>query len=96
MTSLTETLPRRSRLAALLDHFAQVEDPRDVRRIVHPLPEVLFLMVCGTIADCDDYEDIAAWADSPLTARLNWIPSPGSASRRHAEESGLADPRRQS
>ena len=36
--------PRKSRLAALLDHFAGVEDPRDVRRILHPLPEILLLM----------------------------------------------------
>ena len=61
MTLLTGTLPRRSRLAALLGHFAVVEDPRDERRILHPLPETLRLAVCGTIADCDDYEDIAAW-----------------------------------
>jgi predicted transposase YbfD/YdcC len=61
-----EALPRRSRLAALLDHFAEVEDPRDVRRILHPLPEILFLVVCGTIADCDDYEDIAAWGAAHL------------------------------
>ena len=61
MTLLTGTLPRRSRLAALLGHFAVVEDPRDERRILHPLPETLLLAVCGTIADCDDYEDIAAW-----------------------------------
>ncbi|MGF6861182.1 hypothetical protein ABIE69_001753, partial [Rhodobacteraceae bacterium MBR-64] len=37
MTLLNQTLPRRSRLAALLDHFAVVEDPRDERRILHPL-----------------------------------------------------------
>jgi hypothetical protein len=61
MTPSTEALPRKSRLAALLDHFAEVEDPRDVRRIVHRLDEILLLVVCGTIADCDDYEDIAAW-----------------------------------
>jgi predicted transposase YbfD/YdcC len=66
MTSPTESLPRKSRLAALLDHFSQVEDPRDVRRILHPLPEVLLLVVCGTIADCDDYEDIAAWGAAHL------------------------------
>jgi predicted transposase YbfD/YdcC len=66
MTLLTETPPRRTRLAALLDHFAQIEDPRDLRRILHPLPEVLLLVVCGTIADCDDYEDIAAWGAAHL------------------------------
>ncbi len=62
-----ETFPvGRRRLAALLDHFAQVEDPRDVRRILHPLPEILLLVVCGTIADCDAYEDIAAWGAAHL------------------------------
>ena len=66
MTIPAEASPRKSRLAALLDHFAQVEDPRDVRRILHPLPEVLLLVVCGTIADCDDYEDIAAWGAAHL------------------------------
>jgi len=66
MTLPAEALPRKSRLAALLDHFAEIEDPRDVRRILHPLPEILFLVVCGTIADCDDYEDIAGWGAAHL------------------------------
>ena len=63
MTPPTETLPRKSRCAALLDHFAQVEDPRGLGRIRHPLPEVLLLVLCGTIAD---YEDIAAWGAAHL------------------------------
>ena len=74
MTPPTETLPRKSRLAALLDHFAQVEDPRDVRRILHPLPEILLLVVCGTIADCDDYEDIAAWGAAHLDFLRKHLP----------------------
>ena len=74
MTSPSETSPRKSRLAALLDHFGQVEDPRDVRRILHPLPEILFLVVCGTIADCDDYEDIAAWGAAHLDFLRRHLP----------------------
>lgn len=74
MTSFAEPLPRRSRLAALLDHFRHVEDPRDVRRILHPLPEVLLLVVCGTIADCDDYEDIAAWGATHLDFLRKHLP----------------------
>jgi predicted transposase YbfD/YdcC len=66
MTPPVETSPRRSRLAGLLDHFAQLEDPRDVRRILHPLPEILLLVVCGTVAGCDDDEDIAAWGAAHL------------------------------
>jgi hypothetical protein len=74
MTLPIESLPRKSRLAALLDHFACVEDPRDVRRILHPLPEVLLLVVCGTIADCDDYEDIAAWGAAHLDFLREHLP----------------------
>jgi predicted transposase YbfD/YdcC len=69
-----ESLPRRSRLAALLDHFAVVEDPRDVRRISHRLDEILLLVVCGTIADCDDYEDIAAWGAAHLDFLRRHLP----------------------
>ena len=74
MTPSAETSPRKSRLAALLDHFSQVEDPRDVRRILHPLREVLFLVVCGSIADCDDYEDIAAWGAAHLDFLRRHLP----------------------
>jgi predicted transposase YbfD/YdcC len=56
----------KSRLSVLLDHLSTIDDPRDVRRILHPLAEVLFLVVCGTIADCDDYDDIAAWGEAHL------------------------------
>jgi predicted transposase YbfD/YdcC len=74
MNPSADTLPRKSRLTALLDHFGQVEDPRDVRRILHPLPEVLLLVVCGTIADCDDYEDIAAWGAAHLDFLRRHLP----------------------
>lgn len=56
----------KSRLAVLLEHFATIDDPRDVRRISHPLAEILLLVVCGTIADCDDYDHIAAWGEAHL------------------------------
>ena len=54
----------KSRLSVLLEHLSTVDDPRDVRRILHPLAEILFLVVCGTVADCDDYDDIASWGEA--------------------------------
>lgn len=81
---LAESLPRKSRLAALLDHFADVEDPRDVRRILHPLSGILLLVVCGTVADCDDYEDIAGWGGAPR------LPTPASALRQWGAGRALA------
>ena len=64
----------RSRLRALLDHFAVIEDPRDPWRVAHPLAEVLLLVVCGTIADCDDYEGIADWGEAHLNFLRGFLP----------------------
>jgi predicted transposase YbfD/YdcC len=73
--SLTDLLvPEKSRLRALLDHFATIEDPRDPWRVAHPLPEVLLLVVCGTIADCDDYEGIGEWGKAHLAFLRRFLP----------------------
>jgi predicted transposase YbfD/YdcC len=66
--------PEKSRVRALLDHFAVIEDPREPWRVAHPLPEVLLLAVCGTIADCDDYEGIAAWGKAHLAFLRGFLP----------------------
>jgi len=62
------------RLAVLLAHFSRIEDPRDVRRISHPLPEIPLLVVCGTLAGCDDYEDIADWGQTHLGFLRRFLP----------------------
>jgi predicted transposase YbfD/YdcC len=64
----------KSRLRALLDHFAVIEDPRVAWRVAHPLPEVLLLVVCGTIADCDHYDTIAAWGEQRLEFLRRFLP----------------------
>ena len=69
-----DPLPGRSRLATLLEHFGHIEDPRAVRRILHPLREVLLLVVCGTIADCDDYDAIADWGEAHLDFLRQHLP----------------------
>ncbi len=74
MTEVLEPAFARPRLAVLLDHFSRIEDPRDVRRISHPLPEILLLVVCGTIAGCDDYEDIADWGQTHLGFLRRFLP----------------------
>lgn len=62
----TAAINEKSRLRALLDHFSLIEDPREPWKVAHPLPEILLLVVCGTIADCDDYDHIAAWGEAHL------------------------------
>jgi hypothetical protein len=48
-----------SRLRLLLDHLSLIEDAREPHRVAFPMAELLLLAVCGTIADCDDYDGIA-------------------------------------
>jgi predicted transposase YbfD/YdcC len=68
-------VPEKSRLRALLEHFAEIEDPRQQSwRVAYPLPEVLLLVVCGTIADCDDDDGIAAWGEARLPFLRRFLP----------------------
>ena len=63
MDDLTLAKPR---LALLLDHFATMKDVREPWRVAYRLREVLFLVVCATIANSDDYEDIVDWGEAHL------------------------------
>ena len=56
-----------SRLRLLLDHFSLIEDAREPHRVAFPMAELLLLAVCGTIADCDDYDAIALWGETPIS-----------------------------
>lgn len=56
----------RSQLRTLLEHFAAIGDPREAAKVRYPLREVLFLVVAATIADCEDYDEIAAWGQAHL------------------------------
>jgi predicted transposase YbfD/YdcC len=67
-------LGEKSRLRALLDHFSVIRDPRQPHRVAFPLAELLFLSVCGTIADCDDYDAIAAWGETHLAFLRRFLP----------------------
>jgi predicted transposase YbfD/YdcC len=64
----------RSRLRALLDHLSVIEDAREPHRVAYPLAELLLLAVCGTIADCDDYENIAGWGETHLDFLRQFLP----------------------
>jgi len=64
----------KSRLGALLEHFSVIDDPREPWKVAHPLAEVLLLVVCGTIADCDDYDHIAGWGEAHLSFLREMLP----------------------
>jgi predicted transposase YbfD/YdcC len=74
MSPATDPTSGKSRLAVLLEHFGRIDDPRDIRRVLHPLAEILLLLVCATIADCDDYDHIAAWGEAHIDFLRRHLP----------------------
>jgi predicted transposase YbfD/YdcC len=54
------------RARSLLEHFSSIKDDRQPCKVMYPLSEVLLLVVCGTMAACDDYDDIVLWGEKHL------------------------------
>ena len=54
------------RAKSLLEHFSVITDIRQPCKVMYPLKEVLLLVVCGTMAACDDYDDIVLWGKTHL------------------------------
>ena len=46
---------------SLIEHFAALEDPRQSWKVLYPLPEVLLLALCGTLAGAEDFVEIRRW-----------------------------------
>ena len=47
----------------LLDHFSALEDPRQQAKVLYPLPEILLLVLCGTLAGADDFVEVRLWGE---------------------------------
>ncbi|MBU3887014.1 transposase family protein, partial [Methylosinus sp. KRF6] len=58
----------------LLDHFSIIDDPRVPWRVAHPLREVLLLVVCASMADCDHFDAIAAWGKENIGFLRRYLP----------------------
>ncbi len=46
---------------SLIEHFGALEDPRQSWKVLFPLPEVLLLVLCGTLAGAEDFVEIRRW-----------------------------------
>lgn len=59
---------------SLLDHFCALEDPRQSWKVVYPLPEVLLIVLCGTMAGAEDFVEIERWAKHKLEFLRRMLP----------------------
>ena len=64
----------KSRRRSLLEHFSEVTDDREPCKVMYPLSEILLLVVCATIADCDDYDEIADWGEAHIEFLRRFLP----------------------
>jgi predicted transposase YbfD/YdcC len=53
-----------TRLGSFQESFATLPDPRVVGRTRHKLLDVVLIAICGVIANCDDWLDIAQFAEN--------------------------------
>lgn len=44
--------------SSLLDHFAELRDPRQPGKVVYPLAEVMLLVLRATLAGAEDFVEI--------------------------------------
>jgi hypothetical protein len=61
-------------LPVLLDHDGLLEDDRKRWRVAHLLPEVLLLVVCGTIGAGDDFDELVEWGEDNLPFVRRFVP----------------------
>jgi predicted transposase YbfD/YdcC len=59
---------------SLLDHFSAIEDPRQQAKVLYPLPEILLLLLCGTLAGADDFVEIGLWGRENLAFLRRFCP----------------------
>ena len=55
---------------ALWHHFSALEDPRQRWKVVYPLPEIMLLVLCATLAAAEDFVEV-----QPLEPREAGFPA---------------------
>jgi predicted transposase YbfD/YdcC len=59
---------------SLIEHFSALEDPRQAWKVVYPLPEIMLLVLCATIAAAEDFVEIRRWGREKLTFLRTMLP----------------------
>ena len=58
----------------LLSHFSALADPRQRWRVIYPLPEVLFLVLCATLSGMEDFVEVRLWGNERLAFLRRFLP----------------------
>ncbi len=55
-----------------LEHFSKLEDPRQIKKSLYPLPEVLLLVLCAVLSGTISHVVYARFLGGQMAATLAW------------------------
>lgn len=58
-----------SPIESIQEHFSDVADPRQQRKVEHPLINLIFITICGTLCGADNWVAIEAYGN----AQVEWL-----------------------
>jgi predicted transposase YbfD/YdcC len=70
----TSTTPEPS---SILDHFAELDDPRREQGRIHRLDEIVFIVTCAVLCGADNWVQIAAYGHSKIDWLRTFLTLPG-------------------
>ena len=59
---------------SLLEHFSALKDPRQVAKVLSPLPDILFRVLAATLAGADDFVEAQTWGEERLEFLRRFVP----------------------
>lgn len=62
--------------ATLLGHFSALDDPRQRGKVVYPLPKIMLLVLCATLAEAEDFVEVRHWGRQKLDFLRGCCPLP--------------------
>jgi len=59
---------------SLIEHFSALADPRQAWKVIYPLPEIMLLVLCATLAGAEDFVEARLWGVKNLAFLRRFLP----------------------
>jgi predicted transposase YbfD/YdcC len=59
---------------SLIEHFSALKDPRQAWKVIYPLPEIMLLVLCATLAGAEDFVEARLWGVKNLAFLRRFLP----------------------
>lgn len=60
--------------SVLLEHFSALDDPRQPGKVIYPLPEIMLVVLCATLAGAEDFVEMRLWGRTKLAFLRTMLP----------------------